>query len=169
MSYGTWCNGGVWPQHQGIMDIAVFPRRGIPPSVRRLGSHASARGGPIATTRLLPGGAWPRGRANRSRPYCFCFDAWGPAAGILRGLFEYGYTADGVRLWPHLPPESPATFRKYQWPSAKPASTSRHRHRSVKKALVNGKPAKLDTDGSLFVPLTALSAQRPSSSCAAML
>jgi hypothetical protein len=54
---------------------------------------------PLARWGLMPWGG------QRARPYCFCVDAWGPAAGILRGLFEYGYTADGVRLWPHLPPQ----------------------------------------------------------------
>ena len=36
-------------------------------------------------------------------PINLCYDTFGPAAGLVRGLFEYVYRADGLTLYPHVP------------------------------------------------------------------
>ena len=38
------------------------------------------------------------------QPVNLTYDAFGPPAGFLRGLFEYLYRADGLTLVPHIPP-----------------------------------------------------------------
>lgn len=38
------------------------------------------------------------------QPTNITYDAFGPPAALIRGLFEYLYTADGLRLVPHIPP-----------------------------------------------------------------
>lgn len=40
-----------------------------------------------------------------NEPINLCYDAFGPAAAFMRGLFEYLYTADGLTLIPHIPPD----------------------------------------------------------------
>jgi len=37
-------------------------------------------------------------------PIHLCYDSFGPAAALVRGLFEYVYRADGLTLIPHVPP-----------------------------------------------------------------
>jgi hypothetical protein len=37
-------------------------------------------------------------------PINLCYDTFGPAAGLMRGLFEYLYSAEGLTLAPHIPP-----------------------------------------------------------------
>jgi hypothetical protein len=39
-----------------------------------------------------------------NQPINLCYDALGPSAGFMRGLFEYLYNADGMVLVPHIPP-----------------------------------------------------------------
>jgi hypothetical protein len=39
-----------------------------------------------------------------NQPINLCYDTFGPAAAFMRGLFEYIYTAEGLRLVPHIPP-----------------------------------------------------------------
>ena len=38
------------------------------------------------------------------QPVNLCYDTFGPAAALMRGLFEYLYAADDLTLIPHVPP-----------------------------------------------------------------
>ena len=38
------------------------------------------------------------------QPINLTYDAFGPPAGFVRGLFEYLYRAEGLTLLPHIPP-----------------------------------------------------------------
>jgi hypothetical protein len=40
-----------------------------------------------------------------NEPVNLCYDTFGPAAALIRGLFEYLYKADGLTLVPHIPPK----------------------------------------------------------------
>jgi hypothetical protein len=99
--FGTWVNGGHWSTCEARMVMAYS----------RLGKHEDAR---RSMERLL-------GFARRFRmdnplvrfgsdvyqpgePINLCYDSFGPAAALLRGLFEYLYSADGLTLVPHVPP-----------------------------------------------------------------
>jgi hypothetical protein len=39
-----------------------------------------------------------------TQPINLCYDTFGPAAALMRGLFEYLYRSDGLTLVPHIPP-----------------------------------------------------------------
>ena len=153
MSYGVWTNGGVWPAHEGMMGIACF-RAGE--SAHPLAAWAAMRPLFEAFRADAPLGNWGTTpwEGQLAKPYCFCYDNMGPTGGILRGLFEYGYTAKGLRLWPHVP----ASLSHYA--QKVPASFGRARIYLAttgsgvpSKALVNGQSISLDADGSLFLPL----------------
>jgi hypothetical protein len=99
--FGTWVNGGHWSTCEARMVMAYY----------RLGKYEDAR---RSMKRLL-------GFAHRFRmdnplvkfgsdvyqpnePINLCYDSFGPAAALVRGLFEYLYRADGLTLVPHIPP-----------------------------------------------------------------
>ncbi len=99
-AYGTWVNGGHWSTCEARMVLAYY----------RLGQFDDAR---KSMRRLLTFAAKfrmdnPLTRRGSEvyqpdRPINLCYDAFGPAAAFLRGLFEYLYCADGLTLAPHLP------------------------------------------------------------------
>lgn len=153
MTFGTWCNGGGWPAHQGTMGIASF-RAGE--FSHPFGAWAAIR--PMmeafrAETPLRLWGALPW-KGTLKQPYNMVYDCWGAPGGLLRSLFEYEYTATGVRLWPHIPPgitsliqKLPATFGKTRifiaaTGEGKPV-----------KAIVDGVSLSMEADGSVFIPL----------------
>jgi len=100
-AYGTWVNGGHWSTCEARMMLAYY----------RLGKFDDAR---RSMLRLLTFAE----RFRMDNPLTKCgsdvyqpkqpvnltYDAFGPPAGFLRGLFEYLYRADGLTLVPHIPP-----------------------------------------------------------------
>ncbi len=151
--YGWWTNGGVWPAHEGVMGIACFRAGEFAHPLEAWNAmqplmEAFRPDAPLANWGTTPWGG------QLAAPYCFCYDDWGPVGGILRGLFEYQYAAAGVRLWPHIPPsltryaqKVPSYFGQTKIFLASTGSGA------VTGALVDGKNAIMDTDGSLFLPL----------------
>jgi hypothetical protein len=100
-AYGTWVNGGHWSTCEARMMLGYY----------RLGKFEDAR---RSMERLL---AFARAfRMDNPLTKCggdvyqphepinLCYDTFGPAAGFMRGLFEYLYSADGLTLIPHIPP-----------------------------------------------------------------
>ncbi|MCX6875758.1 MAG: hypothetical protein NTW21_18410 [Verrucomicrobia bacterium] len=154
MTYGTWTNGGAWPQNQGPMNIACMRAGEFThpfaswQTMRRM-LEAFRADAPLAGWGRYP---WSMPQAQ---PYSLSYDAWGPSAGLMRGLFEYGYAAKGLRLWPHLPPgitryvqKIPASFGKTRIFLAATGTGT------PQAAVVNGRKILIETDGSVFVPLT---------------
>jgi hypothetical protein len=99
--FGTWVNGGHWTTCEARAILAYY----------RLGKHEDARRsmehllGFFRTFRtdnpLVEFGATPY---QPKEPINCVYDTWGAPAAMLRGLFEYLYTAEGLTLVPHLPP-----------------------------------------------------------------
>jgi hypothetical protein len=99
--YGTWVNGGHWSTCEARMVLAYC----------RLGKFEDAR---KSMRQLLTFAE--RFRLDNpltkcgsdvyqpNEPINLCYDSFGPAAALMRGLFEYLYRADGVTLVPHVPP-----------------------------------------------------------------
>jgi hypothetical protein len=99
--YGTWVNGGHWSTCEARMVLGYC----------RLGQFEDAR----KSMRQLLGFA-ERFRMDNpltkcgsdvyqpNQPINLCYDTLGPAAALMRGLFEYLYRADGLTLVPHVPP-----------------------------------------------------------------
>jgi hypothetical protein len=99
-AYGTWVNGGHWSTCEARMILAYY----------RLGRFEDAR----SSMRQLLGFA-SRFRMDNPLTHCgaevyqpnqpinLCYDTFGPAAAFMRGLFEYLYSAEELRLVPHVP------------------------------------------------------------------
>lgn len=99
--YGTWVNGGHWSTCEARMILGYY----------RLGKFDDAR---RSMKRLL--GFAERFRMDNplvkfgsdvyqpKQPVNLTYDAFGPPAAFMRGLFEYLYRADGLTLMPHIPP-----------------------------------------------------------------
>lgn len=99
--FGTWVNGGHWSTCEARMVMAYY----------RTGRHDDARRAMQAILRFGRqfrldnplvdfGGAVYQPR----EPINLCYDSFGPGTALLRGLFEYLYTAEGLTLLPHVPP-----------------------------------------------------------------
>jgi hypothetical protein len=99
--FGTWVNGGHWSTCEARMQLAYY----------RLGQFEDAR---RSMRKLLTFAE--RFRMDNpltkcgsevyqpNQPINLCYDTLGPAAGFMRGLFEYLYRADTLTLIPHMPP-----------------------------------------------------------------
>ena len=100
-SYGRWVNGGHWSTCEARMVLGYY----------RLGEFEDAR---RSMQQLLTFAE--RFRMDNPLTKCgsdvyqprepinLCYDSFGPAAALMRGLFEYLYRADGLTLVPHVPP-----------------------------------------------------------------
>ena len=100
--YGQWVNGGHWSTCEARMMLAY----------NRLGQFEDARKSMhhMITTFAIP---WKMDNplpdfGNKvwfaDRAINITYDAFGPAAGMIRGLFEPIYKADELVLIPHIPP-----------------------------------------------------------------
>lgn len=99
--YGTWVNGGHWSTCEARMMLAYY----------RLGKFDDAR---RSMLRLLtfaekfrmdnPLVKFGSDVYQPNQPVNLTYDAFGPPAAFMRGLFEYLYRADGLTLVPHIPP-----------------------------------------------------------------
>jgi hypothetical protein len=99
--FGTWVNGGHWSTCEARMQLA-YSRLGqfedARRSMRKLLSFAERFRMDNPLTKCGSDVYQPK------QPINLCYDTFGPAAGFMRGLFEYLYRADTLTLWPHIPP-----------------------------------------------------------------
>ena len=98
--FGTWVNGGHWTTCEARMMMAYY----------RLGQYEDARRSmkqimTFARQFRMDNPLVSFGNAvyQPGEPINLTYDAFGAPAGLIRGLFEYLYTADGLRLIPHIP------------------------------------------------------------------
>ena len=109
-SFGTWVNGGHWSTCEARVIMAYY----------RLGKHDDAR---RSMKQLLtfarrfrmdnPLVEFGSKVYQPKQPINLCYDSFGPPAALVRGLFEYLYTADGVTLLPHIPPQITSLEQKF--------------------------------------------------------
>ena len=99
--YGTWVNGGHWSTCEARMMLGYY----------RLGKFDDARRSMLKLLTFAE-------RFRMDNPLTKCgddvyqpkqpvnltYDAFGPPAAFMRGLFEYLYRAEGLTLVPHIPP-----------------------------------------------------------------
>ncbi len=98
--FGTWVNGGEWTTCEARMIMGYY----------RLGKHDDAR---RAMKKILdyarrfrmdnPLVDFGNNVYQPNVPINCVYDNWGVPAAMIRGLFEYIYTAEGVRIVPHIP------------------------------------------------------------------
>lgn len=99
--FGRWVNGGHWSTCEARMIMGYY----------RLGKYEDAR---RSMKRLLdfarrfrmdnPLVSFGSDVYQPHEPINLTYDAFGPPAAMIRGLFEYIYRADGLTLYPHIPP-----------------------------------------------------------------
>jgi hypothetical protein len=99
--FGTWVNGGHWSTCEARMILGYF----------RLGKYEDAR---RSMLRILdfarrfrmdnPLTKFGSDVYQPHEPINITYDAFGPPAALIRGLFEYIYDAKGLTLIPHIPP-----------------------------------------------------------------
>lgn len=99
--FGTWVNGGHWSTCEARMILAYY----------RLGRFEDARRSmrrllTFAEKLRLDNPLVKQGSDvyQPNQPINLTYDAFGPPAAFMRGLFEYRYRADGLTLVPHIPP-----------------------------------------------------------------
>lgn len=99
--FGTWVNGGHWSTCEARMVLGYY----------RLGRFEDARRSMLrlltfAEKFRLDNPLVKRGSDvyQPNQPINLTYDAFGPPAALMRGLFEYLYRADGLVLVPHIPP-----------------------------------------------------------------
>lgn len=98
--FGTWVNGGHWSTCEARMILAYY----------RLGEFEDARRSmkqllTFAEKFRLDNPLVKCGSDvyQPNQPVNLTYDAFGPPAAFMRGLFEYLYDADGLTLVPHVP------------------------------------------------------------------
>jgi hypothetical protein len=98
--FGHWVNGGHWSTCEGRMIMAYY----------RLGKYEDARRSmkqllKFARAFRMDNPLIDFGNAvyQPKPPINITYDAFAPAAALVRGLFEYLYTAEGVKIVPHIP------------------------------------------------------------------
>lgn len=149
-AYGTWVNGGHWSTCEARMMLAYY----------RLGRYDEARD----SMRQLMTFA-DRFRLDNplvkfgsdvyqpGQPINLTYDALGPPAGFVRGLFEYLYRADGLTLRPHIPPG--ITRLEQRFPvrlGARRLYLATVGAGPVTSVMVNGEPWKLFDAESVTLP-----------------
>jgi hypothetical protein len=99
--FGHWVNGGHWSTCEGRMIMAYY----------RLGKYEDARRSmrqllKFARAFRMDNPLTDFGNAVYQPKLAIniTYDAFAPAAALVRGLFEYLYSAEGVKIVPHIPP-----------------------------------------------------------------
>lgn len=149
-AFGTWVNGGHWSTCEARMVMAYY----------RLGKHEDAR---RSMKRLLdfarrfrldnPLVKFGSDVYQPGEPINITYDAFGPPAAMVRGLFEYLYRADGLTLIPHIP--AGITELQQRFPvrfGRKQLYLSAVGQGSVRRVLVNGRDWQWHDERSVFLP-----------------
>ncbi len=99
--FGTWVNGGHWTTCEARMLLADL-RMGGYAAARRSLEHIMGFARAFRTDNpLVQFGA---AVYQPQHPINCVYDTWGAPLGMLRGLFEYLYSAETLTLIPHIPP-----------------------------------------------------------------
>ncbi|MBN1807303.1 MAG: hypothetical protein JW837_18805 [Sedimentisphaerales bacterium] len=100
--FGTWINGGHWSTCEARMIMGYY----------RLGEFDDARRSMLKLLTFARRFQMDNPLKNFGRtvwfeknPINLCYDNFGPPAALIRGLFEYIYSADSLKLIPHVPPK----------------------------------------------------------------
>jgi hypothetical protein len=103
MTYGKWVHGGHWSTCQGRMNIACLrvnefehPFKSWDRMCKIMQNFRADA--PFGNFGLIP---WS---GQMSKPHNTVLDCWGVPSGLIRGLLEYDYLSDRLRVRPHLPP-----------------------------------------------------------------
>jgi hypothetical protein len=149
-AYGTWVNGGHWSTCEARMMLAYY-RTGHFDAARRSMRYLLT----FAERFRMDNPLTQRGAEvyQPNQPVNLTYDAFGPPAAFMRGLFEYLYRADGLTLVPHIPPSvdaleqlDPVRFGEKQ------LFLSVAGQGAITAVRVNGRDWQSHDSGSVFLP-----------------
>jgi hypothetical protein len=150
-TYGTWVNGGHWTTAEARMMMAYARVGQTKPALEAFGRILELARAFRADNNLVDRGAK---LYQPGQPYNVVYDCWGAPGALLRGVFEYEFKADGLRLYPHLPKgvtgytqTFPVIFGKKRLFLTASGSGP------ITRVLVDGKPVKEFDAKSVFVKL----------------
>lgn len=149
-SFGTWVNGGHWTTCEARMLLGYY-RVGAYEDARRSMKHILefARAFRMDNN-LTKFGAEPY---QPKLPINCVYDTWGAHAGLIRGLFEYLYAADGLTLLPHIPPGVSKLEQRFPIRfGAKRLYLATAGTGAVTSVSINGKAWSSFDDGHVFLP-----------------
>ncbi|MGC8667860.1 MAG: hypothetical protein ACP5VE_07105 [Chthonomonadales bacterium] len=156
-AYGTWVNGGHWSTCEARMILAYY----------RLGRYGDAQRSMEALLAFArrfrmdnPLTKCGSDVYQPQEPINLCYDAFGPPAAFLRGLFEYLYKSDRLILIPHIPPS--ITYLNQKDPvrfGTKRIYLSVQGRGAVTRVRVNGKDRPWHTRSTVSLPYDLLPAE----------
>jgi hypothetical protein len=152
--HGTWVNGGHWSTCEARMILGYYI----------LGEYDDAR---RSMNRILefakqyrmdnPLVEFGSKVYQPKEPINICYDSFGPPAAMVRGLFEYRYSADHLQLVPHIPPAITQLVQKF------PIRFGEHRlyiacagSGPVTRVRVNNAPWATHNDKAVLLPIDRL-------------
>lgn len=98
--FGTWVNGGHWTTCEARMILAYYRLGHYDDALRSMKQIMTfARRFRMDNPLVKFGGDV----YQPGEPINLTYDAFGAPSGLIRGLFEYLYRADGLTLLPHIP------------------------------------------------------------------
>lgn len=161
-AYGTWVNGGHWSTCEARMILAYY----------RLGKFDDAK---ASMKQLLtfarkfrmdnPLVKFGSEVYQPNQPINLCYDSFGPPAAMIRGLFEYKYSADGLTLFPHIPPTLSSLDQKFPVRlGRKQIYLSTRGRGKISRVEIDGRKWKWHDDDSIFLSYNEL----PDRACVAI-
>ncbi len=153
-AFGTWVNGGHWSTCEARMMLAYY-RLGLFDDARRSMQQLLTFAKAFRMDNPLVKCGSDVYQPNQ--PINLTYDAFGPPAALVRGLFEYLYTAEGLTLIPHIPPglaQLEQHFSIRLGPKRLFLGTAGQG--AIDRVLVNGQPWKQHTGERVTLPYRAL-------------
>ncbi len=153
-AFGTWVNGGHWTTCEARMMLA-YSRTGR--SADALDSMRAIMGFARRFRMDNPLVQFGAEVYQPNEPINITYDAFGAPAGMIRGLFEYLYRADGLALVPHIP--AGITRLEQKFPiryGKKQIYLATAGQGAVSAVRINGRAWKHFTAESIFLPYDKL-------------
>ncbi|NLE57394.1 MAG: hypothetical protein GX616_03475 [Planctomycetes bacterium] len=108
--FGRWVNGGHWSTCEARMIMAYYRLAKYTDALKSMKQLMKFAKAFRMDNPLVDFGD---NVYQPNQPINLCYDTFGPSAAMVRGLFEYLYTAEGLRLVPHIPPGITALEQKF--------------------------------------------------------
>jgi hypothetical protein len=153
-SFGTWVNGGHWSTCEARMMMG-YSRLGKYEDNRRSMKHLLTFARQFRMDNpLVDFGAKVY---QPKEPINLCYDSFGPPASMIRGLFEYIYSAEGLKLIPHIPGAIKQFCQKFPIRTGnKQVYLSTSGSGNIAKVTINGKPWKNFDANSVMLPYESI-------------
>lgn len=149
-SFGTWVNGGHWSTCEARMIMGYYRLNKYDDAINSMRQIMKFAKEFRMDNPLVDFG----NKVYQSKqPINLCYDTFGIPAAMIRGLFEYRYSADGLTLFPHIPPSITELNQKFPIRfGTKKLYLSTTGNGGISEVTVNGIKLKSFDDKSVFLP-----------------